>query len=509
MMPCLRLSIAACVALSVVPGVHAAVCELQNAGIDTTGYPRMAIRFEVMSEHSELVSSLNVEDVTVLEKDQPVKGELRKIGLVNGIGFVFAVDVSGSMKEVMPEVRTALVDFVGRLEDGDRCALVAFHDDQQQLIDFAVDRSALVAAMREMETPGKRTELFYGVVRGLELLQQEGLPERKVLVLISDGKNEGGAYTLESCREMAAKVGASIMGIGIKSGSQTDWRNVQRLSTETGGVFLPFESGQRWKDKLAAMRTNLESRWEFVWTSSLPADGSEHAAVLEVKMPTTQVRRSFSFRVPLHAIPPQKTPWLLYVGIALVGVAACSALLWFRSRARHLAYQGEMHRVEEEKRQQADAFQKLEGQLAQATASIKEMEQRVVQSGSDARPAAPPAARPKQRTMYDPGTSVLQAYRAGSLHVESGPLAGSNLPLLPARTSLGRALDNNIVLDEERVSSHHAVIEFRDHQFWLEDLQSTNGTYLAGGERIDQPTLLTSGQRFRIGGVVLQFRGEV
>lgn len=121
-------------------------------------------------------------------------------------------------------------------------------------------------------------------------------------------------------------------------------------------------------------------------------------------------------------------------------------------------------------------------------------------------PAEPKKAR--QRTVYDPGTAPVRLYRTGSLLIVVGPLAGSRLPLLPERTTMGRAIENNIVLDEDRVSSHHAVIYRQDGTFWLEDLQSTNGTYLDGPDRIQQPMRLEHGQRIRIGGVVLEFHGE-
>src|SRR5699024_2224394 len=45
-------------------------------------------------------------------------------------------------------------------------------------------------------------------------------------------------------------------------------------------------------------------------------------------------------------------------------------------------------------------------------------------------------------------------------------------------TTIGRYDDNTIELDDEFVSGSHAEIFFEDGQWWLQDLNSTNGTYL-------------------------------
>ncbi|NLN39846.1 MAG: FHA domain-containing protein [Smithella sp.] len=46
--------------------------------------------------------------------------------------------------------------------------------------------------------------------------------------------------------------------------------------------------------------------------------------------------------------------------------------------------------------------------------------------------------------------------------------------------SIGRKADNNIIIDNQAVSSHHAIIEKQGDQLFVEDLKSLNGTYLNG-----------------------------
>ena len=64
-----------------------------------------------------------------------------------------------------------------------------------------------------------------------------------------------------------------------------------------------------------------------------------------------------------------------------------------------------------------------------------------------------------------------------------------------------------MVLDDERVSLHHALITVRDGVYWLEDLGSTNGTFVGDATRVMAAHPLVDGEEIRLGGVVLVFRG--
>jgi len=84
--------------------------------------------------------------------------------------------------------------------------------------------------------------------------------------------------------------------------------------------------------------------------------------------------------------------------------------------------------------------------------------------------------------------------------------AGRSLPLGPKRTTIGRDPNNDLVLDDDTISSEHAAIEVRDGRYWLEDLRSTNGTRLADrllAEGEQRP--LKGGDHVRLADVDLMF----
>lgn len=68
---------------------------------------------------------------------------------------------------------------------------------------------------------------------------------------------------------------------------------------------------------------------------------------------------------------------------------------------------------------------------------------------------------------------------------------------------IGRDPASDICLPNELVSAQHARLSFHHNQWWVEDLQSTNGTYL-NDERVYTPTVLISGDELRCGKISMK-----
>lgn len=63
---------------------------------------------------------------------------------------------------------------------------------------------------------------------------------------------------------------------------------------------------------------------------------------------------------------------------------------------------------------------------------------------------------------------------------------------------LGRESGCDFPLDDQTVSSQHARLSYHQQQWWLEDLASTNGTFL-NGEAVTAPVVITHGDELRLG----------
>ena len=89
--------------------------------------------------------------------------------------------------------------------------------------------------------------------------------------------------------------------------------------------------------------------------------------------------------------------------------------------------------------------------------------------------------------------------------ITEGANAGETISLDLAPLLIGRGSDAQIRLDDDYVSTRHARIASSGDQWFIEDLGSTNGTYI-GSTRLTQPTTLTLGTQVRIGKTTLELR---
>lgn len=104
------------------------------------------------------------------------------------------------------------------------------------------------------------------------------------------------------------------------------------------------------------------------------------------------------------------------------------------------------------------------------------------------------AATPEQTS----GHGHLQVVSSG----QTGLPVGKTFPLNPVNI-LGRSMDNDIALNDDFLSGQHARLELRDDEWVLEDMSSTNGTFINGFE-VRDATSIKSGDVIRIGRIELK-----
>ncbi|HET7388703.1 MAG TPA: FHA domain-containing protein [Nocardioidaceae bacterium] len=117
------------------------------------------------------------------------------------------------------------------------------------------------------------------------------------------------------------------------------------------------------------------------------------------------------------------------------------------------------------------------------------------------------AQRRAERQAERTRTKPPRRSRGAPTHVliVDGANAGEQIPLDDAPLLIGRGSDAAIRLDDDYVSTRHARIARSGDHWYVEDLGSTNGTYL-GSHRLSQPATLQMGTQVRIGKTTLELR---
>jgi VWFA-related protein len=189
----------------------------------------------VLDKQGTPVLGLEQDDFTVLEDGQPVTVEGFGTTADLPLSLALAVDTSGSMEEVFPQVRQAVRGFTDALlEDNDEVVLIRFAWDAEVEVTWT-DEIRKVKGRLDRFQPDGGTSLHDAVVRSLE--QFRGRRGRQAVVLLTDGEDTTSRTGWGVAERFAHTMRVPIFPIGLGLG-KLDFSargTLKELAAETGG----------------------------------------------------------------------------------------------------------------------------------------------------------------------------------------------------------------------------------------------------------------------------------
>lgn len=250
------------------------------------------------------IRDLTVNSLTVTEDSQKV--EIQDLSLVEDvpIHIVFVMDTSGSMTgPKIRDAKTAASNFISRLEEDDRAALLTFDENIKLLTEFtdghstAIDRIALIDA-----TPNAGTCLYDAAYQAVQLAST--LPSgRRAVVLFTDGVDEtstGGracsVHTIEDVINIASEGGtrAPIYPLGL--GNRIDENTLKRIAELTGGRYIYSPDSSQLETMFQLLSEQL--RFQYVLTYKSFAAPGAHTLAVNINHLGTQDSDTRNFLLP-------------------------------------------------------------------------------------------------------------------------------------------------------------------------------------------------------------------
>jgi len=124
---------------------------------------------------------------------------------------------------------------------------------------------------------------------------------------------------------------------------------------------------------------------------------------------------------------------------------------------------------------------------------------------ANSRPARQEVTKPATSAPASPKPPRGSKKTPTTLAVTEGSLAGTTVSLKESGVLLGRNPECTLVLDDDFASGRHARIFRRDDKWFVEDLGSTNGTFM-GSSKLTQPMPVEVGTTLRIGKTIFELR---
>lgn len=131
---------------------------------------------------------------------------------------------------------------------------------------------------------------------------------------------------------------------------------------------------------------------------------------------------------------------------------------------------------------------------------VRRMPAPAAASASFATPSAAPAATPAS-----PAAPATPGEPARRLVITSGAKEGLELPLEGDQLTIGRSADSGLVIRDDYTSTHHARLMLWDSTWMIQDLDSTNGTFLKG-KKVGAPTAVPLNTPVSIGTTTFELR---
>jgi Ca-activated chloride channel homolog len=155
------------------------------------------------------------------------------------LDLVLAVDISGSMEHVLPEVKPAVRQLLSKLRPGDAATLIGFNDTTFVVAEREVDPQAREGAV-DLLTSWGGTALYDATIAALEMVG--GGWGRKAVVIFSDGDDRHSLATRDAAMARVQASDAMVFTVGFGSaGTVPDLRkSLETFAKATGGrAFFP------------------------------------------------------------------------------------------------------------------------------------------------------------------------------------------------------------------------------------------------------------------------------
>lgn len=505
--------------LALVAGLAAAPMTARYIKTDTQSYPLLISSVQVLDSSDEPMKDLSEKNFKVLVDgkgcDSLRIATYEKSG--QGLHLILCIDASGTMKGApIASIKQAVLPFLDKIRSVDKVAIATYSDDYQLLTDFTSEKELLKNTVSNIDPKGKYTSLYYGANKALQRLVNIEERTGKIMILMGDGKDENptGSYTENDVIKLAKDNGIPIFTIGYTKVEQVYLQALERMAESTGGsyYYAPQTSDLTAHfDKLYRQIMNINLLSYIV--VGIAGDGAEHNLGIQVKTDLGVKDLSAKIIAPAGKQGYQPSPAShnkkrfspLLIGIilaAMVLITAVALLLNKRGKRKKQAIAEKFQRLEAQKNRELEAEREKRAAMEPEQQRSKTPEAGMPSPEPQVR--TPEPTRPdRDRTIITGGgggkTLILPGSDALRMEIVFGSDAGKIYTIDKSGTTIGRTGDNQIVLSDKTVSSHHAKITYVDGYFVLEDLGSTNGVFINGNK--SQIYRLEGSCTFKFGGV--------
>ena len=245
----------------------------------------VALDVLVTDQEGRFVSGLRPGDFTVLEQGVPQELSFFTAGRTP-VTVVVLLDSSASVRSAMLSIQKAAHRFIKKLASGDRARIGFFHEQVvfgPRFTDDMAEHSAMINQMR----PQRSTHLYDALIESFGKLER--VPDRKALVVFSDGEDQGSQTSMQGALEAARQSDVSVYTVGIlgwsaDGGTHANQSLLEHVARLTGGrAFFP-ENEKEMQKAFDRIRAEIHHQYRMGYVPPGGGEGTGQWREIRVEM---------------------------------------------------------------------------------------------------------------------------------------------------------------------------------------------------------------------------------
>ncbi len=234
----------------------------------------------VVDEQRRLVTNLGRSAFTVYEDGvAQVTTSFHRDDVPVAMGIV--IDNSGSMRAKRDKVNQAVLNLIRASNPDDEIFVVNFSQDPYLDQDFTSNVDLLEQALHKLSSAGS-TALYDAIIASAVHLKNNNRIERKVLLVITDGRDNASQETLQQAtRRLQQENGPTLYAVGLLSDDmqQSGVNALQSFADSTGGVAFFPRSLDEVDEITKTVAKDIRSQYTIGYKPSNPRQNSNYRAI--------------------------------------------------------------------------------------------------------------------------------------------------------------------------------------------------------------------------------------
>lgn len=213
-------------------------------------YPHIKLFANFLDKDDNPIQNIHDYDHEITATIDDIMVEVESVANFNntfseGIGYIFVVDISKSLRDKdFNNLKEIIIKLINQMNENDSAAIITFGEEVSILQNYTSDKILLETSVNDISLNDNLTRFYDGIKKGLEIGRYNdlSLPDRRTIIVVSDGMDDfPGGLTKDEVIEDIKTDNIPIYAIGAYS---PPLNNNKQLALDTFGEIARISNGQ-------------------------------------------------------------------------------------------------------------------------------------------------------------------------------------------------------------------------------------------------------------------------